>query len=474
MKNGVLLLFMIISTIFSTCSYAITLDSYLDEVSLKNGGVRGLKMSSEAKTLRMNEGSLFFKPSFFLTGEYYDDQRPTNAPAFQGTQSLRHTVRTGLSQNLRTGTKATISYNYYKTQIIGANRALLPNKKFFDLSPMLEISQSLLRNFLGTEFEATEAIQKAQAEAAKYNDQFSYKMVLMQAENAYWRLYFAQKSLKVQAESLERAKKLRDWNLSRMKNSLVDESELVQAEANLQGREIEYQDTLSEIDVALKDFNSIREGEGDNNLEDMGHENGQYILEANVPTKGKMREDVMAFLANQKLASANAQLGIQRNRSNLELYGSYSINGRDQQYSDAYDQAVTATRPFTIVGVRFTTPLDLGAMSDYKKAYAQETVASEMAFKRKSYEVDKEWDILLQRFQNFKKRLQLTQKLEKVQEKKLSQEKRRYNQGRTTTFQVLQFEQDFANSQLLKLRNERELIIVYNQLKLFSGDSLNE
>ena len=97
-----------------------------------------------------------------------------------------------------------------------------------------------------------------------------------------------------------------------------------------------------------------------------------------------------------------------------------------------------------------------------------------MAFKRKSYEVDKEWDILLQRFQNFKKRLQLTQKLEKVQEKKLSQEKRRYNQGRTTTFQVLQFEQDFANSQLLKLRNERELIIVYNQLKLFSGDSLNE
>jgi outer membrane protein TolC len=108
-------------------------------------------------------------------------------------------------------------------------------------------------------------------------------------------------------------------------------------------------------------------------------------------------------------------------------------------------------------------------MNDYKQAYAKEVTAAELQYKRKSYDVDREYEILRDRFQNFKQRLKLAQKMIQVQERKLVVEKRRYSQGRTTTFQVLQFEQDFANTQLIKLRYERELIAVYNQLKLYSG-----
>lgn len=451
-------------------AYALTLEDYMNEVKAKNGGVVGLQTSANAKVLRQDEGSLFFKPSFFLTGEYYDDQRPTNAPTFQGTQTLRHTIRTGISQNLRLGTKVSVSYNYYKTQINGAAPGFLPNRKFFDVAPQIEITQSLWRNFLGAEFEATEKAQNAQVEAQRYQDLFNYKQTLMHAENAYWRLYVAQTSLKVQEESLERAKRLRDWNLNRYKTNLTDESDVVQAEANLQNREMEYQDTLTEMQTALRDFNSLREVEGEMvNLEGTKGKDSSYILEAGLPEKMKMREDVRAYMAQRKIAEANAKLGTERNRPNLELYGTYSMNGRDAQYSDARAQAIGATRPFSIVGIRFTTPLDLGSMSDYKKSYAQEVTASELQYKRKEFEVEREWEILNERFQNFKKRLKLAQKMVQVQEKKLVTEKRRFNQGRTTTFQVLQFEQDFANAQLLKLRYERELISVYNQLKLFAG-----
>ncbi len=449
---------------------ALTLEDYLKEVREKNRGVVALISSSEAKKLRQDEGGLFFKPSFFLTGEYYDDRRPTNAPSFQGTQTLRHTLRTGLGQNLRTGTKLALSYNIYKTQINGASATVIPNNQFFDLAPQIEITQSLWRNFLGSEFEATEKVQNAQAEAQRFSDLFNYKQLMINAENAYWRLYVAQTSLKVQAESLERAKKLRDWNARRFSSNLIDESDLVQAEANLQSREIEYQDTLTEIQSAAREFNAAREVEGEVvNLEGTKGKDSSYILDASLPTKMKIREDVRVQLANQKIASANAELGIQRNRPNLELYGTYSLNGRDKQYSNAYDQAVTATRPFSIIGVRFTTPLDVMSLNDYKKAYAQEKVASELSYKRKVYEVDRDYEILHERFDNFKKRLKLAQKMVQVQERKLLSEKARYNQGRTTTFQVLQFEQDFANAQLLKIRFERELILVYNQLKLFSG-----
>lgn len=455
---------------FSALSQELSLDQYLLEVQTKNGGVRGTKISAEAKGLRHDEGSLFFRPSFFLTGEYRDDQRPTTAPTFQGTQTLTHTLKGGLSQNFRTGTKASISYNYFKTQINGASPALLPNAMFFDVAPMIEISQSLWRNFLGSEFEASEIAQNSANESQKFQEEFNYKQLMMQAKNAYWRLYFAQQSLKVQKESLDRAEKLRDWNRNRVRNNLVDEAELLQAEANLQSRELDYQDTLTELATSEREFNSFREAQESVKLTAQDNVESKYILEAKLPAKGEIREDVLATIATNRASLAQAQIGNERNKPNLEVYGSYAINGRDKQYADARDQAFGATRPMSVVGVRFTTPLDFGSLSDYRESYNREKLASEMKMKRKTFEVEREWEILTERFENFKGRLKLTQKLEKVQERKLLSEKRRYNQGRTTTFQVLQFEQDFANAQLLKLRNERELIVVYNQLMLFAGD----
>lgn len=469
MKSTIFLFLMGIS-LSAFPAVPITLEQYLGEVQTKNGAVKGADLSAEAKSERSDEGSLFFKPSFFLTGEYVDDQRPTTAPAFQGDQTLRHSLRAGLSQNFRSGTRASLSYIYNKTEIKGASQALLPQNTFFDVAPTLEVSQSLWRNFLGSQTIATETVTNANNEAQKFQEEFSYKQLMMNAKNAYWRLYFAQQGLKVQQESLERAKKLRDWNRGRVSSNLVDESELLQAEANLQNREMEYQDTLTELQTAKREFNSFREGEEDVSLVENEQVESKYILNAKIPQKKDIREDVLATIAANRAAIAQAEIGSEKNKPDLELYGSYSINGRNKQYDEAREQAFGATRPMSVIGVRFTTPIDFGALSEYRQSYAKDKLASEMKMKRKTYEVEREWEILSERFTNFKTRLELTQKLEKVQEKKLTTEKRRYNQGRTTTFQVLQFEQDFANAQLLKLRNERELIIVYNQLMLFAGD----
>ena len=448
---------------------ALTLEEYLGEVQSKNGGIIASKISADAKEKRKNEAKLQFKTSFFLNGEYSDDQRPTLAPAFQGTQTMRHTLRGGLQQNFRTGTKAAISYNYYKTEINGTQGGLVQTPKFFDIAPQIEITQSLWRNWLGSEFKATENAQLAQVEAQRFTELFNFKQLMMNAENAYWRLYVAQMSLIVQEQSIERSKRLRDWNADKVRKNLVDQSDLLQAEANLQAREIEYQDTLTEVAVAQREFNSIRESDGEVHLEGTKGKDSSYIIDVSLPKKMQMREDVRAAMANQKLAAANAILGVEKNRPNLELYGNYSINGRNQYQSPATEQAWTGTRPWTIVGVRFTTPLDFGSMNDYKKAYNTEVTASELAYKRKAYEVDRDYEILTDRFEMLKRRLKLTIKLEAAQDKKFKNERNRFQQGRTTTFQVVQFEQDLANTQLQRLRYERDLIAVYNQLKLFSG-----
>lgn len=451
-------------------AHALTLDEYLAQVQQSNDGIKGAVKGEQAKSLRKGEGNLFFKPSFFLTGEFSDDKRLTLAQAFQGNRTMRNTYRAGINQNFETGTKATISYNVYRTEIFGTQPGFVQRPIFTDVAPTIELTQSLWRNWLGSESKSTVDIQNSQIEAARLADQYNYKQLMIQAENSFWRLYFTQSRLKVQEESLARTKKIRDWNYDRFKNNLVDEADFLQADANYQGFEVDYQTALADIDAAKREFNSIRQTEGDVDLTGAQAPSTSYIMDAPLPQKMAVREDVMIAMTNQKVAEANAQLGVERNKPNLEVYGQYSLNGRDRQYGKSDTMAWEGTHPWTVVGVRFSTPMDLGALSDYKKSYEQDKAAATLNYKRKSYEVEREWEILSSRLDLYRKRLSLSYKKEKAEEKKYASERKRFNQGRTTTFQVVQFEQDLANAQILKLRNEQELITIYNQLKLFSGE----
>lgn len=459
--------------LFSTHTFSMTLEAYLSEVKEKNAGLVGTKKSAEGKALRVNEYGALFKPSFFFNGQYIDDERPTNAPGFQGTQTIRKIYQGGFTELFPTGTKTTLSYNMYYTEINGSSPLFLPKNKFYDLSPQLEISQSLWRNFFGVEDRSNVEIQKSQIETAKLAEQFKYKELLMRAENAYWRYLFAQVSLKVQKESLERAHKLRDWNSRRVQQGLTDETDLLQAESNLSAREIDLQNTETDLESAKLMFNSfVQDDTGAKSAEitEAHLDNAIKILDKQLPKEIPVREDVIIALQTQKITRAQAQMGLEKNKPTFELYGTYALNGRAGTYSPAADQAWTQDHPYKLIGVRFNTPLDIFSSMNHRKAYNEEKAAADLNFERKKYEVQKEWEDLSKRFDDYKKRLRLSLKMEDIQKRKLHSEKDRYSKGRTTTFQVLQFEQDYANAQLLKLRNEQELITVYNQLKMFAGD----
>lgn len=460
--------------IISCNVFAMSLENYLKMVKEKNSGAVGAKKSSEAKSLRVNEYNALFRPSFFFNGQYIDDKRPTNAPAFQGIQTIRKIYQAGFTENFSSGTKTTLSYNMLHTQINGSSPLFLPQNSFYDLSPQFEISQSLWRNFFGIEDKSTVEMQISQVEASKLSDVLRYKELLMKAENSYWRYMFAKISLKVQEDSLERAKKLRDWNSRRVRQGLTDDTDLLQAESNLSLREIDFQNSKTELVAAKLAFDSYLQSDENpevaSEVEVAGQDVAVKVMDKELPKVVPVREDVLIALFNQKMTRAQAQLGLEKNKPNFEIYGTYALNGRATNYSPASDQSLSQDHPYKVLGVRFSTPLDIFSAKNHRTAYQEEKVAADLTFERKKYEVQKEWDDLSRRFEDYKTRLRLSLKMEEIQKKKLHSEKDRYSKGRTTTFQVLQFEQDFANAQLSKLRNEQELITVYNQLKMFTGD----
>lgn len=298
-------------------------------------------------------------------------------------------------------------------------------------------------------------------------DKFTLKNYQTLAYGAFWRLYYAQQSLTVVQESFLWAKRLRDWNAQRVAKNLADEIDLLQSESNLKTRELELQAAKIEYGQALRSFNQLRQQDGDVGLMINENQKGIKLLQLPLPKRAANREDLVAAQKSLQALIASAQVLIEKNLPSLDLYATYGRYGRDAKYSEAQDEAFSGDHELGVIGIKFVAPLDIFSSSNVRKGNYLEQQSAEQSIARKQFDLDQEWIELSQRFSDLKDKLSISLKMQEIQTKKLEREKDRYNRGRTTTFQVLQFGQDSASARLNTIRNEFELISTYNQLKLF-------
>ncbi len=67
----------------------------------------------------------------------------------------------------------------------------------------------------------------------------------------------------------------------------------------------------------------------------------------------------------------------------------------------------------------------------------------------------------------YRDRTALAKEIEKAQKSKLSNERARLKQGRTSTYQVLLFEQDYCASQINAINSAAQFYVLLAQKKLY-------
>lgn len=445
----------------------LALEQYLQQVKEKNEGVQALIQKVEAGKLRKEEASLLVKPQFFSNLTFYSDAKPTAAPVFQGTKTMVDTYNFGISQQTPFGLSGKLFYQWTWTRIEGANPQFLNPARFYEAKPVLELSQSLLKNGFGSETRSNVQVVESGTLAQTYAEAFKLKIALVEAEGVFWRLAAARQMVEVQKESLERAKRLRDWNRKRVKRGLADPSDELQAEANLQVRTLEYEASVNEMESASRKFNSFRGTSESKVSEELPRFDQKTTAQLKNISQYQPRLDVKAAQELTKVAEAQAQLGKERNTPTLDLFGSLATNGRTPEFSSAFSDSFTTQYPTFTVGLKFQTALDVGQVLDNRRAYSNELKAAELEYRRKAFEGEREFEDLTRRFQQAKDRLQLSFNIETVQKKKLERERQRLKVGRSVTYQVILFEQDFAAAELLRLKTQAEVLGLHAQLKLY-------
>ncbi|MBF0364789.1 MAG: TolC family protein [Oligoflexia bacterium] len=454
----------------------ITLDDYLKQVQNSNHGFKAAAQSSRALELKSQEGELLFAPAAFATTQFVNDEKLNSSPTSQGTKTFVDSYSFGVSKQFEMGLQSKLSYmmNYYSIE--GASPMFLKTPKFYESKTALDLSFPLLRNFLAKETKATTSVMKSQTMANYYVERYKMKALMLEAELSYWRLVLARETVKVQKDLLSKSEKIYNWNKERYLKQLADKSDFLRSEAEVQARKIELQMAVDEEMAGIRQFNTTRgtdaSEESDVLAEALMVLDGSGSVDVKnlyIPgfSESELREDVKAAEQQKFLVEANAQGGIERNRPALDLFGQVALNGRDRELGKSTSQAMDREYPTLTVGVKFSMPLSLGVMKDVRKGFSIDRYAAESVYSKKLSDLKQEWFELQKKHVEAQKRLSLVNALESAQDAKIKFERDQLLRGRTTTYQVLLFEQERAAVRLSRIRVKSEILSLVAKMKLF-------
>ncbi len=465
--NGIGLMFLMMGELGVAAE--LSLSEYLDQVKGGNGSYEASHKLSIAALKISQEASLLTQPNFFANVQSQDDRRPPQL-LFQATRTQNLTLQTGVEAQTRFGLSGKLYYQISDVKMDGINPTFLTRgSRFFLASPVLELNQSLWRNGFGREVEAQQAAIESQQLATHFRESFTRTMKVTEAEGAYWRLAAAREVVRIHKELVERARKMVDWAARRERLNLADRADRLQVDALLLSRKVELDLAEDELREAGYGFNQQRGQEGHDVPESLKLPGSSDLLEWKAPAKIEAREDLKAFEKQSAALAASATAGAEKNRPQLDVFGSYSMNALEATSSEAMSRSFSPDNPVVTVGVRFRTPFALGTTGDIIEGRTQERLAAESSYRQRRLEQDQEWKNMVTKLDEAKSRLRMSEDLLKLQESKLAHERDRLMRGRTTTFQVLQFEADLGAAELARVRSTTTVLGIRAQLKTFGG-----
>ncbi len=449
---------------------ALTLSEFLAEIEQKNGTVIGTTQMSQGSTQAQGESKLLFLPKLFGEALYSDDRRQTANPNFQGRQTLSRQASLGVENDFRFGLTSRLYYSIQDNAIQGLSPVIFAGGSLVNVNTgfNLELTQPLYRNGFGSEASANADLIQASNETSIFGDAAKRKQALAAAENAFTRLWSARQILTLQEDLLDRAAKIFSWARNRAAKNLSDSADALQAEATYQQRQVEIIAARDEVRSANEYFNVIRGQPADTQAPEL--QTPELPEAALNVTRTKPSDQINAQEAATKIIQANARLSKERAKPTVDLFARAGMNGVNSALADAMNTSTTLQYPYYAAGIRFSMPLAIGEASDVRAGRMKQELGADESLTQQKREEEQQFADLKKKLSIARERIALLDKLEVIQQRKLARERERLNLGRTTTYQVLLFDQDYAQARLLRTRTLSEAFQLYSQLKTL-GDT---
>ena len=458
--------FLIILSSQALWAQALTLSEYKSQVLKNDPQTQSVKALYDANQKVMSQADLITSVQVFADASFLDDQRPTVNPRFQGDRTSANSLSLGLQQQTRYGLKWSLSQNFQKTKIDNADPVAITQPEYNDNFPKLELSLPLWRNWLGSETQAEQERIKLQSQALAKQSEINWIQRQSEVEEIYFQLLSKKEVFTIQKDSLDRAERIESWTRSRIQRNLVDEGDYFQAQAAVQARQLDLVKAEVDLKNAARTFNSLRNLSSDEVPESLKNEDlNLNLLNLNASEK-KERIDLQArqdqIRAQKNMAIAEKE----KLKPSLDLQVQGWTQGRGATYSAA-DRRTFQDEDYLFFGIGFSMPLDQLKAAKIRSGYSEMNTAQDLSEQSRLRDVGLNWLDTVEKAQQLKKQLEILRALEVLERKKADSERNKLNRGRSTTFQVLNFEQDYNSARNQRINLEFQARQFINSLALY-------
>ena len=338
----------------------------------------------------------------------------------------------------------------------------------FNTSWLATYTQSLLRN-LGPNVNRWQIVV-ARNNLAQSESQFRQTVMdtLSSAEKAYWDLNFALMDLKTQRASLQLAKDFLEQNRIKVRVGTLAPIEITQAEAGVADREegvILAENAVRTAEDALRRIMNVPAG---------SPLWSQPIQPAETPPLTEVTAEMDAAVAAAEtsrpdleqgrlsLKSRETEVAHYRNqkRWDLQFDGSYGVIGFDPgTYHVSIDDLRQHNQDTWRLGLNLSVPVgNRQAVSNYTSA---DYALSQARFDLQRLEQLARVEVrnAVRTVETNLKRVKAAQVNKRLQHEKLAAEQKKFENGMSTSFQVLQFQTDLASAE----SRENQAIVDYNK-----------
>ena len=448
-------------------NHVINMPEYLQMVKDKNFSAKGSEQQKTGAEGSKREADLIFSPSVFANGQVSSDMTPQDMNVVGMTYDKLETRKYsfGLSQTYNFGLQAKL---YYSMQHVHYFFPGQPDNVHYNASPVIELSQSLWQNAKGRYDRSKEEATRAGFESEKWTAENDLRSLLVNAEQAYWNLAIAREVVTIRERAVADAKAILDYDTKRVMMNLLDKSDILQATASWESKKLDLKSAEDSQAAALRSFCSYINEAPDNVL---GIEPVDWNIlrqSADIARQGD-RADVKKAAADATQNSANARMSAENDKPVFNVYLSQTLNGQDPSLTSVVGDSLNFNKPSTTVGVKFSIPLKYDVQKEARTGAEQKEKAAELIYRQKLLDQESDWCDLAAKLRDARERLEMAFSIEAAQKEKFEYEKKRLGAGRTTTYQVLSFEQDFSQAQYDRASIALTVLALAAQMKLY-GD----
>jgi outer membrane protein len=458
----------------ASATRAMSLQDCIQEALQHNLDLQIQRYNPEISLYNLNANYGGYDPTFTASGTHtYNDSGGAfqNNQRVSGSEYNQDNFSSGFNGSTPWGMTYDLAGNVSSTK--GSQFGTLSN--IFYSTPLqssygqvgaLTLTQPLLKNFWIDQTRLNVRVAKNELQYSEQTVRGQLITSITAVENAYYELIYARENVQVQQEALLLAQTQLDQDQQRVQIGTLaqldvqqDEAQVATAKANL----IAAQNTLSIDENALKNVLTDDYTQWHDTLvqptETLTATLQLFDLQDSWNKGMTERPDLLEARLN--VAKQGIQLKFDYNQlyPSLDLVGSYGYNGSGGNFGDTFNGFEQANQPFWSYGAQLSMPLsNVGARNTYK---AGKVTLKQLLLQLKQLEqtIMVQIDNAVKQAQSDYESVQATQQARVYAESALDAEQKKYAVGKSTTFTVLQLQNNLTTTR----SNEIRALANYNE-----------